>query len=561
LHFPKHRDALTRSWLLARGYSGFIWVGVICFFSLSLVFRNLFDGYDLSYDELYSALSVSSGSLRSTFVDWVLPDTHPPLHALSLFVWRLMFGDSEVSLRILSASFSVLTLFIWGLFAIGLSSLPLLAGFPFIALNPYFIFFSNEVRGYSGLIYASTLVLFSLLLRADSFSSCRENLNPRFAVFLRTISSDLFFAFALMQVSLFHYYGFIYALLVLFLDCFLYSRSFRFALISLAAILVWPTIQLVVFRSDQVGRVSWLPSDPITGALKAFLGSTLPGFRVYQLAALAIGIVVVLIIGFSSAGRRKLQGYSSLAQLAFPLASLLVSFLIAIICLDLVKPIVLEKYFVVLLPAVSLLFGVAIAVPLVVLRRLSLQASLMLALPLSLFAGFYLESIRSYRSQASHKVDSKISYTSSRTFNFLRSSKLCQLEACAVGPGLAFNVQAGDSRGMVLSRYGLANGFRSLSADGGSLVFISSSSSSSRSSLGSIPIGQFRRLAPVLLEGFDLGGSLAHSNSSRLAESLLLRQRGYQCFHYDKNSPVKIWATGSVRADLDLLHAGFQECS
>jgi len=237
---------------------------------------------------------------------------------------------------------------------------------------------------------------------------------------------------------------------------------------------------------------------------------------------------------------------------------LVVLFLMTIICLDFVNPIVLDKYFVVLLPATSLLFGVAMAVPLVVVRRLSAHASCMLALPLSLFTGFYLESIRSYWSQASQKVDSKISYASSRTFNFLRSSKLCDL-VCAVGPGLAGNVQAGDSTGMVLSRYGLANGFKAISTDGSSLRFISTPSSGSN--LGQISGKHVGQLAPVILEGFDLGGSLAQVNSSNLAETLRLRQRGYQCFQSDNNSPVKIWVTRSVRADLDLSHAGFQECT
>ena len=557
LHLPKHRNALARSWLLARRCSGFIWVGFICFVSLSLIFRNLFEGYDFSYDELYSALSVSSGSLRITLFNWVLPDTHPPLHALSLFLWRIIFGDSEVSLRMMSALFSILTLFVWGLFATCLNSLPLFAGLPFIALNPYFVFFSNEVRGYSGLIYASSLVLFSLLTRADCFFLRRAPLGPCLAVLRGIFSSNLFFAFALLQVSLFHYYGLLYAIVALLLDCFFSSSSFRFAVIGLSLILIWPIAHLVAFRSDQVSRISWLPSGSLEGALGAFVSSTLPGFRLYQLVALVFSLVVILIMEFSGSRRNKSQKQLSLAQLSVPLVFLVASFLIAITCLDLVKPIVLEKYFVVLLPATSLLLGVAMAVPQEVVWHLSARNASMLALPLSLFAAFYLESIRSYQTKAFQKVDSKVSYTTSQTFDFLRKSKVCEL-ACAVGPGLMANSQAGDSRGMALSRYGLANGFNSVPTDESSIGFVSTSLS--MSTLGLIPMRSSGRLTRVYLEGFDLGGSLAQVNSSKFAESRRLRQRGYECFEFDKNSVVKIWAVGSVHSDLDFSDAGLQKC-
>ncbi len=79
---------------------------------LGILLRTLFLGaQSLEMDELFTAESMLALSVRDLFTLWILPDPHLPLHALLLWFWVGLFGDSEISLRMPSAIFGVLALF------------------------------------------------------------------------------------------------------------------------------------------------------------------------------------------------------------------------------------------------------------------------------------------------------------------------------------------------------------------------------------------------------------------------------------------------------------------
>ncbi|MCW5859893.1 MAG: glycosyltransferase family 39 protein [Caldilineales bacterium] len=100
---------------------------------------------------------------------WTGADVHPPLYFALLHFWRLAAGESEFSLRFLSAAFGVLT--VAALWRLGLavdSRRPwlALAGATLLALSRFAIWWSQDARMYmlGGLLCTLSLLL-TLLLR------------------------------------------------------------------------------------------------------------------------------------------------------------------------------------------------------------------------------------------------------------------------------------------------------------------------------------------------------------------------------------------------------------
>ena len=145
---------------LSRPYfSIFLIVG----FSIILRFF-LLDNQSLWYDEGMS-LSYSDGvSLSETFsriLSREAGDKYQPLYYLLLFAWRSLFGESEFALRSLSALLgvaSVITIFFTTLWIYGKnhavwSSL-------ILAVSSFCIYYSQEARAYSLLIFLASLQLY-----------------------------------------------------------------------------------------------------------------------------------------------------------------------------------------------------------------------------------------------------------------------------------------------------------------------------------------------------------------------------------------------------------------
>ncbi len=89
-------------------------LGLILGSALRLAFLDL---QSLEMDELFTAESMRASSLNDLFTLWILPDPHLPLHTLALKFWVDLFGDSETSLRMPSALFSLFAL--WASYGIG----------------------------------------------------------------------------------------------------------------------------------------------------------------------------------------------------------------------------------------------------------------------------------------------------------------------------------------------------------------------------------------------------------------------------------------------------------
>lgn len=138
----------------------FIGVGL---FIVAVLFRFLCldKSGGLWYDELVSYKEAFQPDVLSVIKYTLKTDVHLPLYPVLLHLWAKMFSFSDLSLRAFSAFFGVLSVIAAyfcgrefnsqkaGLFCAGI-----------FALNSFFIYYSQEVRLYSFLIFLITLLTF-----------------------------------------------------------------------------------------------------------------------------------------------------------------------------------------------------------------------------------------------------------------------------------------------------------------------------------------------------------------------------------------------------------------
>lgn len=124
----------------------------------------------LWFDEAYFVVFArpwSSGGVNSLadLIKWLAKgDVHPPLYFAFLFYWIRLLGDSEVSLRLLSALFGTATVpfsYLLGKRSMGVWPGVVLAWL--VALSPGHILASTEARMYPLLVLFTTIAAFSAI--------------------------------------------------------------------------------------------------------------------------------------------------------------------------------------------------------------------------------------------------------------------------------------------------------------------------------------------------------------------------------------------------------------
>ena len=142
--------------------------------ALAAVLRALALGSESLWLDEAVSVEMSGQSLTSIVDSTATGDTNPPLYYMLLHVWTLVFGESEVAVRSLSACLGaisvVLVYKVGGLLfdrRVGVIAALLLA------ISPYAIYYSQEARHYSLLLLLTLLsyLLFVRLLRADRRST------------------------------------------------------------------------------------------------------------------------------------------------------------------------------------------------------------------------------------------------------------------------------------------------------------------------------------------------------------------------------------------------------
>lgn len=118
---------------------------------------------DLWRDEAFSVRTANQSLGRT--IEIIAADTAPPLHSILLNFWIKIFGDGELAVRMLSYIFGMLALFV--IFKIVeiffKKEKNILITLILAAINPVLIYYSQEARSYSMLLFFSSTSLYFTL--------------------------------------------------------------------------------------------------------------------------------------------------------------------------------------------------------------------------------------------------------------------------------------------------------------------------------------------------------------------------------------------------------------
>jgi uncharacterized membrane protein len=289
--------------------------------------------------------------MSEMFSKVIMNDVHPPLYPIILNFWIDLFGTSEVATRSLSLLFALLAISVFANWAfknlpISLSAVAVMI----FSTNLLFPFYAQETRPYAMMLFLSTLLTVKTLVYLN-----RD----------RTEKTALILSFIALLLSLTHFFGFIFAGLIL-LYLFLLVKPIKQKVIFFFAgffALIWPiTHFLVGSLTSKTGGNFWIESNGVQTTLKTFFNALAPqttdflklipayyaaiaGFIV--LASLTIYVYRQLKISSSPTGEYVNSLFKFVALISF-------LFLVIISCIDLYTPISTLRNFAVLLPAFSI---------------------------------------------------------------------------------------------------------------------------------------------------------------------------------------------------------------
>ena len=136
---------------------------IILILIAALVMRLISLNQSLWMDEAISATVVKNYNLLEIITKFAPADTHPPLYYLLLRFWSGLFGLSEISLRLPSVIFAVMTVYV--VYKIGLIYFKKVAIWTsvLLATAPLHIYYSQEARMYSLSTLLTSLVIYLFL--------------------------------------------------------------------------------------------------------------------------------------------------------------------------------------------------------------------------------------------------------------------------------------------------------------------------------------------------------------------------------------------------------------
>lgn len=137
-----------------------IWIILI----IGLIIRFISLNQSLWLDEAINILAVKSFSLSGLVTQYAVADFHPPGWFIFLWSWGKLFGYSEITMRIPSVFFGILTVYVTYLIGKKLFSknLGLIAAL-LLSINPLHIYYSQEARMYSLAALAVAVNIFFLI--------------------------------------------------------------------------------------------------------------------------------------------------------------------------------------------------------------------------------------------------------------------------------------------------------------------------------------------------------------------------------------------------------------
>ena len=133
---------------------------------LALPLRLLNIGESLWLDELWSIRIILDGSDP---IRLLIRDIHPPLYSLFLFAWIALFGDAELSIRVPSLIFALLSIVLaWSIASQCIGRRTAVLACLLLALSPVHIVYAQEARAYAAL----QCLLLAMLLAYLKLQAC-----------------------------------------------------------------------------------------------------------------------------------------------------------------------------------------------------------------------------------------------------------------------------------------------------------------------------------------------------------------------------------------------------
>lgn len=155
---------------------------------LGLILRLISINQSLWLDEAINVLAAKRFGLWEMLTTYAQADFHPPGYFFILWIWTKAFGFSEISVRIPSVIFSLLTIYI--IYLIGRKLFTRKTGLLcalLLAINPLHIYYSQEARMYS---FSALAVSLSFFLFIKLLKSEKVNLFLLILTNLLVLSSD-----------------------------------------------------------------------------------------------------------------------------------------------------------------------------------------------------------------------------------------------------------------------------------------------------------------------------------------------------------------------------------
>lgn len=182
-------------------------VAVLTFFAFFIRLLNIDKNSGLWFDEMSTYIFSSEKFPFGILKTLLNHDAHMPLYYLCLNLWMKLFGNSDILLRLFSVIFGVLT--IPALYYLGKTYKSKKFGYLVATLgclSPVLIYYSQEVRFYSAVVFLSTLSLLLFLKLLDSKKTqdlvIFHLLN---SLILYTYSMGWIFVFSEILLLLYHY--------------------------------------------------------------------------------------------------------------------------------------------------------------------------------------------------------------------------------------------------------------------------------------------------------------------------------------------------------------------
>ena len=227
---------------------------------LTFFLRFISLNQSLWLDEAISAQVVKNYSYSNLVTKFSPSDFHPPLYYLVLKTWTSFFGYSEISLRLPSVIFSLLTIYlVYRFYGFAPSLL--------LSLNPLYLYYSQEARMYS----LVTLLIFCAFL---AFKKHRILLYFLFTFLsLSTFYGSVFFFAAVSLYWLFQkkYKQFFIYSLAPFISLLILSpllwQQYQTSRLLLSSVKNWSSVLgpvtlkniLLVIVKFTIGRISFYP--------------------------------------------------------------------------------------------------------------------------------------------------------------------------------------------------------------------------------------------------------------------------------------------------------------